>query len=79
MINISEKITCINIVITVLLSAQLTQAQEQYTNFITPEYTLGKTSITNTGFPDVGLHSAFFINFGSYQNTNTNEWVFNMV
>jgi len=72
--NISENIKN-NVLIIILIScAHLSLGQEQYSNFITPEYTIGKTSITNTGFPEVGLHTAWFVNFGSFQNTNPNEW-----
>ncbi len=74
MINISEKKNWLVVIIALMLSSGLSFGQERYSNFITPEYTIGKTSITNTGFPDVGLHQAWFFNFGSYQNTNPNEW-----
>ncbi|EDM43026.1 hypothetical protein SCB49_12414 [unidentified eubacterium SCB49] len=62
------------LIIAFFLSNIWSYGQEDYSNFITAEYTLGKTSITNTGFPDVGLHQAWFFNFGSFQNTNSNEW-----
>lgn len=52
--------------------------QEEQTNFISPEFTLGKTPINNTGFPDHGLHTALFLSFGSYQNTNPNEWAYRL-
>lgn len=51
-------------------------SQEEATNFFSPEFTVGKTPINNTGFPDFGLHTALFLNFGSYQNTNPNEWAY---
>lgn len=74
MINISETKKNIVLITLVLLCVNVGFGQEQYSNFVTPEYTFGKTSITNTGFPDVGFHSALFLNFGSFQNTNPNEW-----
>ncbi len=78
MINISEKRKNILLSLLFTCSSILMIAQEKYSNFITAEYTIGKTSITNTGFPDVGLHQAWFLNFGSYQNTNTNEWAYRL-
>ena len=74
MINISEKRKRGLLVLVLLFNAMWGFGQEQYSNFVTAEYTIGKTSITNTGFPDVGLHQAWFFNFGSFQNTNENEW-----
>ncbi len=78
MINISEKRKNSLLSLLFTCSSILMIAQEKYSNFITAEYTIGKTSITNTGFPDVGLHQAWFFNFGSYQNTNTNEWAYRL-
>ena len=74
MINISAKMKRKVLMILLLVATGLSFGQEKYSNFITAEYTIGKTSITNTGFPDVGLHQAWFFNFGSFQNTNPNEW-----
>lgn len=72
--SISEKINKSLLVILFALGTLNSYGQELNSNFVAAEYTIGKSSIPNTGFPDVGLHQAFFLNFGSYHNKNTNEW-----
>ena len=43
--------------------------------YFNPEFALGVTTESNTGFPKRGLQSGLFLNFGWYNLSNKYEWI----
>jgi len=65
-------IICFFLVITVF--GQDAQKNVNTSFYFNPEFVLGITAEANTDFPDRGLQSGLFLNFGWHNQSNENEW-----
>lgn len=50
-------------------------AQSDGSYYVLPELLVGKTSPSNSGFPDIGLHTSLFFSFGNTNVDNDSDWV----
>ena len=60
-----------------IASSMFAQNEEQTVNssfYFNPEIIVGFTTEANSDFPDRGLQSSLFLNFGWYNQSNVNEW-----
>ncbi len=60
------------------LSAQNTDNESVFSNFIMPEFIAGTTAASNSNFPETSSTIGLFVNFGKYQNGNTQEWAYRL-
>lgn len=61
-----------------IATSMFAQTEEQSVNtsfYFSPEIVLGFTTEANSDFPDRGLQSGMFLNFGWHNKSNENEWV----
>jgi hypothetical protein len=60
-------------VLTILITLSVfAQSEDPY--FFRPEIMLGKTMEANTDFPETKLQTTFFLNYGTYHNSNKETW-----
>jgi len=60
-----------------IASSMFSQNEEQKVNvsfYFNPEIVVGFTAEANSDFPDRGLQSGLFLNFGWHNKSNDNEW-----
>jgi len=62
----------------VCLVAQNTTNEYVFSNFITPEFVAGTTAESNSNFPETSTTLGLFVNFGKFQNANTQEWAYRL-
>lgn len=56
------------------LFAQRSQDTVQQSHFLSAEVLLGQLSNPNANFPNTQLQTSYFLQLGSYQTSNTQEW-----
>ncbi|QIE58313.1 acyloxyacyl hydrolase [Rasiella rasia] len=58
--------------------AQNTPKNFDFSNFITPEFLVGTTAASNTDFPESSSTLGLYVNFGKFQQNNTQEWAYRL-
>ncbi|MAZ72456.1 MAG: hypothetical protein CMC70_04850 [Flavobacteriaceae bacterium] len=62
----------------VCVLAQNTKNESVFSNFITPEFVAGVTAESNSNFPETATTLGLFLNFGTFQNSNPQEWAYRL-
>lgn len=70
--------TTLFLLVCVCLFAQNTTNEAVFSNFITPEFVAGTTAESNSNFPETSTTFGLFVNFGKFQNSNTQEWAYRL-
>ncbi len=58
---------------TCFVYSQQSDSITQYSHYITPEFLLGKTLESNSGFPETKLQKGLFMNFERYHNQKIDD------
>lgn len=70
--------TIIFLLFYVCLFAQNNPNESVISSFITPEFVAGTTAESNSNFPEMATTFGLFVNFGKFQNENTQEWAYRL-
>ena len=70
--------TTLFLITSAFLLAQTDNPSTTLDRFITPEFLVGTTAESNTDFPESSSTLGLYVNFGSFQQKNTQEWAYRL-